>query len=165
MAAKKNINVKKKELEKRIKKAVPVIEVKKIPKPPSREFEAPEQKQEEFFVGLHNSIDVRRNILESSRDMIHTLQSYQKISEIRAEKFKRIEQFKTVMEELKLLTNKLNKALPKVQVKEVEIRAKETFDKKPRLSKADVLSKSSISDLEKLEEELSKIEGRLSRLD
>jgi hypothetical protein len=164
MAAKKDTRVKKKELEKKIKKAVPVIEVKPVSRP-QREAPKQEVNTEEFFVGLHNSLDVRRNILESSRDMIHTLQSYQKISEVREEKFRRVQQFKTVMEELKLLTNKLNKALPKVQIKEVETRAKETFEKKQRAPKVEVSSKSSISDLEKLEEELSKIEGRLSRLD
>jgi hypothetical protein len=78
---------------------------------------------------------------------------------------KRVEQFKTIMEELKLLVNKFNRALPKIQVKEVETRAKEAFEKMPRKeNKAEVSRDSSgKSDLEKLEEELSKIEGRLSK--
>jgi len=161
----KNKKAVKKELEKKIRKVVPVVEVKNLPKFAPRQQPRPEINTEEFFVGLHNSMDVRRNMLESSRDMIHTLQSYQKVNEVREEKIKRVEQFKTIMEELKLLVNKLNKALPKVQVKEVELRAKEAFEKISRKeTKVEVPRDSSgKSDLEKLEAELAKIEGRLSK--
>ena len=167
---KKKINkvkkIKKKELEKKIKKAVPIVEIKNLSKLPPRETPKQEQKVEEFFVGLHNSMDVRRNILESSRDMIHTLQSYQKVSELREEKFRRIQQFKTIMEELKLLISKLNRALPKIQVKEVEVKAKEALERKGKKeTKLEVSQdKSGKTDLEKLEEELAKIEGRLAKL-
>jgi hypothetical protein len=156
----------KKELEKKIKRIVPVVEVKSLPKFPARQQPKTEVNVEEFFVGLHNAMDVRRNMLESSRDMIHTLQSYQKITEIRQEKMKRVAQFKTISEEIKMLVNKLNKSLPKVQVKEIEVRAKETFDKLPKKESRTEFSRtgSEKSDLEKLEEELAKIEGRLSKL-
>ena len=73
--------------------------------------------KEQFFVGIHETRSVRRNVLEGSREMVHVLQSYDKVKAIREEKQRRTNQFKTVLEELKLLVSKLNQAMPKVQVR------------------------------------------------
>ena len=76
--------------------------------------------KEQFYVGIENTKEVRRNVLESSREMVHILQSYEKVQEIRKEKLRRVAQLKTVLEELKLLSSKLQKELPSVQVREIK---------------------------------------------
>ena len=121
--------------------------------------------KEQFFVGIHETRDLRRNILESSREMVHTLQSYEKVQEIREEKLRRIKQFKTVIEELKLLISKLNEAMPKVQVRQPEPTRISSSKKRYREKRVTPKRKEKEElDLKRLEEELSSIEGRLSQI-
>ena len=49
--------------------------------------------EEQFFVGINNHLDIRRNLLECSREMIQSMQSYEKLTRIRDIKIKRIKQF------------------------------------------------------------------------
>ncbi len=118
---------------------------------------------EQFFVGISGTKDLRRNLLESSREVVHSLQSYEKISEIREEKLRRIRQFKTVIEELKLLISKLNESVPQVRIKQPV--SKNDF-KLPKKKKEPVSKKrkDEIEEMRELEEDLSKIEGRLAQL-
>lgn len=122
------------------------------------------ESKEEFFVGLEGAKDIRRNVLESSREMVHIMQSYEKVKEIRAEKLRRIEQLKTVLEELKLLSSKLSRELPSVQTRTIEVKEakkkKETKRAKTKKEKKEEDRK----DLEKLETDLASIEARLSEL-
>ncbi len=125
------------------------------------------ENKEDFFVGIESTKDLRRNILESSREMVHILQSYEKVKEIREEKLRRIKQLKTVLEELKLLGSKLSRALPSVQTRiiEAEKEAKKSLKKEPRQSKVKKEKKEEAKkDLEKLETDLASIEARLSEL-
>ena len=127
-----------------------------------------EKIDEQFFVGIQEPMDLRRNILESSREVIHTLQSYEKVQAIREEKLRRLRQFKTVIEELKYLVSKLSGSLPKVQVREVSpdekikepVKVMKAKEQRVIPKKKDV----GIVELKKLEEELSAIEGKLSQL-
>ena len=121
---------------------------------------------EQFFVGIHETRDLRRNVLESSREMVHTLQSYEKIIEIREEKLRRTKQFKTVIEELKLLVSKLSQAMPRVQVRQPEPKKMTRSSRKRRKERRVVPKKKEeeILELKKLEEELSAVEGKLSQI-
>jgi hypothetical protein len=121
--------------------------------------------KEQFFVGISGTAELRRNILEGSREMVHTLQSFEKLQDIRKEKLRRIKQFKTVLEELKLLISKLNDATPQIRLKQpVSNKKLKSEMKKSKSKKSKQTKEKDILELKKLEEDLSSIEGRLSQL-
>ena len=64
-------------------------------------------KDDSFFVGIYNPEDSRRNILESSRELVKSLQAYDKLHNVREQKLLLFKEMKTVMEELDLLVGKL----------------------------------------------------------
>lgn len=116
-----------------------------------------DNKEEGFFVGINNPIDVRRNILECSREMIKTLQSIEKIGVIRVEKVKRIQQLKTVARELDLLVTKLRNNLPKTHLRAA---SQEAPNSRIKLSK----SPDTVGELQELEGQLGALEAEISRL-
>ena len=121
------------------------------------------EEKDQFFVGISGTTELRRNILESSREMVRTLQSFEKLQEIRAEKLRRMKQFKTVIEELKLLVAKLNDSIPEIRLKEPI--AKKNLKLEKRKTKAKPVRRDEdVLELRKLEEDLSSIEGRLAQL-
>ncbi|MBN1503154.1 hypothetical protein JW930_06415 [Candidatus Woesearchaeota archaeon] len=111
----------------------------------------------EHFVGIDNPMDVRRNILESSREIIQTLQKFDKLKEIREEKLKTLHQLRTVIRELNLLFSKLKAELPSTHLRAL---APEEVSL-PSLKDAPKIEK---SELEELESQLMDIERELTRL-
>ena len=73
--------------------------------------------EKDFFVGIYNPKDVKRNVLESSRQVLDSLQSNAKLKKIRYEKIKYYEQMNKVMNEIDLLISRLQKKLPKSKLR------------------------------------------------
>ncbi len=144
-----------------------------------------------FYVGVRDPMEVRRNILESSREAINFMQRLERIKKIREEKMHSVHQLRTDIKELRSLLNKLKQALPKTKLR-FHIAAKRktafackqcpaTFTKKSDMKKhmkqhlapmpqmempqmRQMPSKRGSSELELLEQELSEIEGKLEKL-
>ncbi|MBN2422689.1 hypothetical protein JXB41_05650 [Candidatus Woesearchaeota archaeon] len=116
------------------------------------------QDNDGFFVGVTNPLDVRRNVLESSREMIQTLQSYEKIKKIRESKVRRIQQLRTVIRELDLLFSKLKSSLPKTH-----LRAKVAESVSSSKVKSSDSTKQ-MTELERLEEQLKEVEQEIARV-
>ena len=70
-----------------------------------------------FFVGVYDPIDVRRNLLENSKELIKSLQSFDALLKIRHQKVKVYRETKEVMNELDLLITKLKSRLPKAHLR------------------------------------------------
>ncbi len=116
-----------------------------------------EDSREGFFVGVQNPLDVRRNTLECSREMIQILQLYAKLEQTRAEKMKRTQQLKTVVRELDLLFTKLRSTLPKTH-----LRAKVVDAPKTKMKVRGTIKE--MTELEKLEQQLRDVEQEIGRL-
>ena len=112
-------------------------------------------KDDSFFVGIYNPEDARRNILESSRELVKSLQSYDKLNNVREQKLLLFKEMKTVMEELDLLVGKLKTKLPRSHLRKVHEHVSADFKN---------VNPKFVSELEKLEEQLSSIESELSKL-
>ena len=106
--------------------------------------------KKDFFVGIYNPKDVKRNVLESSRQILDSLQSNVKLKKIRYEKIKYYEQMNKVMNELDLLISRLQKKLPKSKIRKSYSRETENTASQPGMTK--------------VEEQLSKIEKEFSNL-
>lgn len=72
---------------------------------------------ESFFVRIGEPEELRREILESSKMMIHILQSQKKVEIIREEKAKKIVEFRKLIKEINLVISKLKQRLPKTKLR------------------------------------------------
>jgi len=131
--------------------------------------------EEIFHVGLQHPNDVRKTILESTKEIIYSLQKFEKLKAVRVEKSEQIIRLKKEILELIRLIDIFRKELPKTK-----LRAKENFNKIeplkiPNKIKVDDNKESfkeevnnnnndKTNELDKLEMELSDIESKLNNL-
>ena len=115
------------------------------------------EQKDDFFVGINNPLDVRRNVLECSREMIQTLQTHEKIKKLREAKIKRTLQLKTVIRELDLLFSKLRTALPKTHLRAKVTEPKQRLKIKPSNIKE-------MNEFEQLETQLSTKEQNIRQM-
>jgi hypothetical protein len=117
------------------------------------------KKEEVVFVGVNNPINLRRNVLGSSKEVIDCLKRYESLKIVRKEKLENIMRFKEDAKEVLNLISKLSLILPAVKVegeKPIVLEKKEVIKeiKKPAPS----------SEIEKLQYELDDIESKLNAL-
>ncbi|MFT4304839.1 MAG: hypothetical protein ACMXX8_02000 [Candidatus Woesearchaeota archaeon] len=127
------------------------------------------QKKAHMYVNIPEPIVLRRNILESSRTLIHILQDLEKIRILRDQKHELFQEFDTVVKEINSLSLKINSDLPTISTsdkkkskkkrhkKVTKSKTTETEVKEPPISRKK-------SELEILEDELTVIEKELSKL-
>ena len=133
-----------------------------------------EKKEEEvFYVGIRDPAEIRRSILESSKEMLQYLQRFEKFKEVRSEKESMIVQLKEDIKNIQNLVRKLKQGLPKsgVRAKTHKVSKKKAKAKKEKPAKVVVEEEpvveekpKEMTELEKLEGELEDIEGRLTKL-
>ena len=127
-----------------------------------------------FFVGIKEPIEVRRNILEVAKESIQTLQMFEKFRIIRDEKIKCISELKSNLREIARLLSKLKSSVPKANLR-IKLHEHELMGvgedfgvkkkgKKAKKGKELAVESSPRNELQKLEEELSAIEGKLGKL-
>ncbi len=116
-----------------------------------------------LFVGIANNGDLRRSILECSKDILESLKEYEKFKSVKEEKQKLIQKFREDVKAISRLINRLKTHLPKV--KDVGIKKPEkkvVEEEKPKLIKVEKPKEK--TEIEKLEAELNDIEGKLNGL-
>jgi len=77
----------------------------------------PKQQQENLFVRLNESEQVHREILESLKYTLESMQSYEDFASIRKEKFELLDQLRGETKEISRLIGRLRSKLPKQNVK------------------------------------------------
>ncbi len=120
------------------------------------------EKEKKFYVGLNNPSSIRRNLLEASKDIIKSLQRYEKSKSIRKEKIETIFEVRKIIRDIKKNISLLNSKLPGFPNEIKRKVRKEKVKVDPELKKEIEHAKS--SELKKLEDELKNIEGELSKL-
>ncbi len=134
------------------------------------------KKEEVFFVGVNEPVEIRRNILEASREMVLLLQMYEKFKSVRDEKRHEMEKLRGLVREIALLVSRLKRHLPKTNLRALPLAEVEKERKKDKeqivisvheAREAKVEEKSlaqELTELEKLEAELASIEQKLNHL-
>ena len=139
---------------------------------------AAKKEDELFFVGIPDPIELRRSVLESSKDLLHYLSRFEKFKKVRNEKAEYIAQLNDVTAEIKKLVNKLRTALPRTKLRAqlhkrerkmsksaaAERKARKKAEKQATLAPRPMPRKKPTTDLEKLEAELGAIESRLTKM-
>jgi hypothetical protein len=112
---------------------------------------------DDYFIGVYEPLDVRRNLLESSRQAIRSLECHEKIEKIRTEKLKCIREMKRVMSELEMLSLKLKQRMPKFNFRKADP------EKDQEKEELHIHGSTKFShELKALEEQLRSIEKELS---
>ncbi|MBD3319268.1 hypothetical protein GF342_05155 [Candidatus Woesearchaeota archaeon] len=128
---------------------------------------------EDFFVGVRNPKDVRRELVTSSRSLVEALIKYEKYKGLREQKLQTLEELKSTMDELVVLNRKLRGRLPKVKRKKMEsiphecpeTGSKKKIGKKTTAKKKEVKKKPPVkSRLDKLREKIEEYESKISTL-
>jgi hypothetical protein len=80
---------------------------------------------EDYFIGVYEPLDVRRNLLESSKQVVKSLECHEKIERIRHEKIKNLKEMDSIMSELGILSSKLRQRMPKANFRKTNLEKKE----------------------------------------
>ena len=148
------------------------------------------KKPEVFYVGIKDPIELRRSLLESSKEIVQIMQDFERFKEMRQQKLQLKEQLKKNVTDLFSLVRDLKKALPKTELR-IKLDREHHFAKpegeseevmpnkkgKQKKTKAfakkiakmepkeeAVKSRKTLGELDKLEEELKRIEDKLGTL-
>lgn len=121
-----------------------------------------QQNDGNFFVRLNNAKDVRRAILEASRDIIVCMKRYEKFKLIRETKEKSIKQLSEIFKDINDISAELKIDVPdfareNLQETEPPIATKEQEEKHDA-------EEPEIDDLKKLENSIADIESKLNNL-
>ena len=108
---------------------------------------------EDFYVELHDAQDLRRELLLSSRQVIHSLKKYREYHEVRTKKKELTKELLKSMSEIKNLTISLQSKLPKSKVK-IPIQTKKKKTNIPEHHKESAF----LDKLSKIEEKLRSLE-------
>ncbi len=111
-----------------------------------------------FYVGIRDPIEMRKELLTSSKNLIDSLRRYEMYKNVKEEKLRYIMELKHVFDELMVLNKKLRGKMPRTPIK---VPTAITREKEPP-KKATKISSTKI---DVLEQELAKIEERLGSLE
>lgn len=122
--------------------------------------------KEQFYVSISSSTDFRKDLLETTKSLIHLLQKYERYKNLRVEKIAEIYRLKEQVKELQTLNNKLKSELPQNRLRglpAIPPRSEMPASDAPRMIKKD-MPETSKNELRKLQDELNFIEGKLKEL-
>lgn len=140
----------------------------------AKEKKKNKKEKEIFFVGVKEPVEIRRNILEASREMILLLQMYEKFKLVREEKRREMEKLRGLVREIAVLASRIKRHLPKTDLRALPIEEIKKKDVLPKKQKESVTNEDmkreektltrEITEIEKLEAELASIEKKLNNL-
>lgn len=111
-----------------------------------------------FYASIPEPTEFRKDVLLTQKAIIDSLRKHEHIKKLRAEKEMRIGELKKMLAQLKLISGKMKSALPAQAMKR-----KETVKSAGKHTRKETVQKQSKMDI--LEDELSKIESKLSSLE
>ena len=131
-----------------------------------------EKEEEILFVEVREPSEVRRNILESLKNIVETLQRFEKFKHIRKEKTHRISKLSSELKGMNRMLSDLKNAIPETKLREIKIKSalKEEEKEKPKKKKHSRRHKDAeekqrpLTEVERLESELGAIEEKLKGL-
>ena len=129
------------------------------------------QGSELFFVQVKEPSEVRRNILETLRDIVEVLKSFEKFKHIRHEKLEKINKLRGLLKETNKVFGTLKAKLPQTNLRATGVREAPKHPKKAHHRKGkkakvveEKMPKKEMTETDKLEAELSAIESKLKSL-
>ena len=112
--------------------------------------------EDPYFVQIRDPLDMRRSILSSSKQIIHVLQRYERIKDLRVRKLDKIAKLKALNKEINLIIAKLKKEFPASDFRINLSKEEKTVSRRKEKVSGD--------ELYQLESELRHIEEKLGSL-
>ena len=136
------------------------------------------QDSELFFVEVKDPGEVRRNILETLREILNVLQRFEKFRGMKQEKLEKIQNLRILVRQANNILRHLKSKLPQTSLRAAPVREipkqirqvyhkkkkKEKVAKEVKTEKQVKMPKKEMTEIEKLESELNAIEGKLKSL-
>src|SRR3990172_7282455 len=107
-----------------------------------------------FFVGIRDPIELRKELLTSSKNLIDSLRRYEAYKDVKEEKLRHVMELKRVFDELLVMNKKLRNKMPHIPIKAAPTLARETREMPVQKGKPVKMTRSKI---DVLEDELAKI--------
>lgn len=120
--------------------------------------------KEILFVEIQKPDELERSILESLKDIVENLQRFEKFKETRKEKIENINKLGKIVKEINKIIPDLKNSLPETNIRVVSKNKPSGIKKIIKMEKRDpeiVSEKKHVTELQKLESELSEIEDKL----
>ena len=125
-----------------------------------------------LFVEIRGPSEVRRNILESLKNIVETLQRFEKFKHLRKEKIHSINKLSNDLKRMNKMLSDLKNAVPETKLREIKIKSilKEEEKEKPKKKKHGKRHKEAeerqkpLTEVDRLESELGAIEEKLRGL-
>ena len=133
---------------------------------------AKEQSSELFFVQVKKPAEVKRDILETLREIVETLHRFEKFRQIRHKKLEKIHHLGVLVKHTNKMLGNLRLKLPQTNLRatvvkvQSETKAHHKKKKKTKASeeKQQKVPKKELTEADRLEAELSAIESKLKSL-
>ena len=131
-----------------------------------------EQSSELFFVQVKKPNEVRKDILETLREIVETMHRFEKFKRVRHEKLEKIHHLGVLIKQANKILGNLKLKLPQTNLRATAARAlpqsKAHHKKKKKIKaseeKQEKMPKKELTEVDKLEAELSAIESKLKSL-
>lgn len=128
--------------------------------------------QGKYHIGIQNPIELRRDILEPTREMVQFLQSYEQFKIVMEQKKELLVQLRQQVKGIKSQVYQLRALLPrtKTEAESTYAKIKKEMQEEQRIVKPKVVARPAakpqpaVQDLQSLERELSEIESKLETL-
>ena len=122
-----------------------------------------------FFVRVRDPVEVRRNILETLREIVEVLHRFEKFKQLRHEKIEKISHLRVLLRQSNRMLGDLRGKLPQTNLRatvqrETAHKAHHRKKKKGKVIEEKAPQKKELTQVEKLEAELSAIENKLKSL-
>ncbi len=117
-----------------------------------------------FYVGISEPVEVRKQLLYSSKDLLSSLKAYERVKEIRAKKLETMYAYRRALEEVYTLCKKLRRVMPSAPMPKAS-RVIETQREEPVMKTLAPPAPKELETLNHLESELDAIERKLSALE
>ncbi len=121
-----------------------------------------------FFVQVREPTEIRRNIFETLKEIVEVLQRFEKFKQIRHEKLEKINHLRVLLRQTNKMLGELRSKLPQTNLRATVAREMPVHKhhKKKKKAKAaeEKAPKREVTEVEKLEAELSAIEAKLKSL-
>ena len=119
------------------------------------------EKEDGIFVGVKDPLRVRKDILESSRDVLDGLKSYESFKQVREEKRMLFEQLRSDARSISLLIGRLRGELPQLKVPSAKV---EKAKEQPKQGGVAVEKAKPATEVQRLEEELAQLEEAVQKM-